>query len=141
MSEQNGPWKSLGKHLYRFEPPDILHFKADGALSLDDFIVLMDVFKALAAETGRKMFWMTDLLKSSVMDAEARKTAGQMEADAFFRGLVGYNGSFHLRTASNLTIRALKILSPKRVLPPIRFFETEAEARAFMAVLRQSDKP
>ncbi len=107
----------VGPHMFRWEPPDIgcviYHGDLDGPTTAD------------LSEAGRRftkgrpyVFLLVDVSKLGKVSAEARR------------------GSATLRVISSLVTRAVDLLNGNTD-NPTRFFQTEAEARAWITGRRQ----
>jgi len=130
-------WRSIGRHAYRFEPPDVYFVRVIGSISGDEMRRMLEVARELAARAGDKVIWLEDISQLGDVSPEARKMAASMTSTPSVRATVLFGGSFHQRVVANLVIQASKLLRTKRLNLPIVFLATEAEARAFIERLRR----
>lgn len=139
MSDASLPWLSMGQHLYRFEGPDVLHFRASGLFSNEQFREILNMLRERADERGVKVFWLADVSSGMPMDTKSRELSARIDASKFVLGMAAYGGSFQLRVAANLSLRAVRFLSRGTPMPPILFCSTEVEARAFLEEVRRGE--
>ena len=126
----------FGPHLFRWEPPDLGHILYDG--TVDGAMV-----NALYAQTRRflllqpRVFMLVDLTRLSRISAEARKLSAEGSKGLNLRGVAIVGASPLMRVVAGLVSRAVELMG-NRADNPTRFFETEREARAWIAARRGS---
>ena len=125
----------VGPHMFRWEPPDIgcviYHGDLDGPTTAD------------LSEAGRRftkgrpyVFLLVDVSKLGKVSAEARRGSATGGKDINLRGVAVVGASATLRVISSLVTRAVDLLNGNTD-NPTRFFQTEAEARAWITGRRQ----
>jgi hypothetical protein len=114
-SSEQGHQFYIGPHLFRFEPPDVGYLRYDG-----------DVDGDLAGA----------MTKVGKVSAEARKRSGQGAKDLNLRGVAVVGASAAIRIVSALVSRAIDLVNGN-IDNPTRFFETERDARVWIAQRRE----
>ncbi|UQA56900.1 STAS/SEC14 domain-containing protein [Polyangium aurulentum] len=123
--------KKSGRHTVRFEPPSLVCFILRGDVSTRD----VEVFYAFTEEHARgrsALFALNDLTELGDVLGAARRLGLSGTAKIPFRGLAYFGGSFRANVLTRLTLRALRLITSVTD-NPIGFFDTEAEARAWLA--------
>lgn len=124
----------VGGHLFRWEPPDIGYVSYLGDLqepAAGEFSARSRRFTL-----GRPyVFLIVDMAKLGKISAEARKQSAQGSKDLNLRGVAVIGASASMRIVAGLVSRAIDLLN-RNPDNPTRFFETEAEARAWIAARR-----
>jgi hypothetical protein len=135
-----------GEIIYRWEPPDTSFITYIGHIGGDDMRRLVETSRPFSA--GKKyVLLLVDLSRLGHVSPEARaisKTqsrkgpAGQ-EGPTPLRGIATFGASFHFRAIANIGFRAYNLLT-RQTDNPVRFFDTEAAARTWLAERRQELK-
>jgi hypothetical protein len=136
MSDPSISWSSIGPHLYRFEPPDVVHFQVNGKLDGAAMQRMFDVVRERAAHVGRPVFWLSCMEKFDDFTSEARQIAVRTDVRGIVVMTAVYGGSFRQRILANLAIKASAVLQIGN--PPVRIFAGEAEARAHIDEVRRA---
>lgn len=96
--------------------------------------------KAISERVGQSVFWLSDVRKMSALTPEARQATAKVskspDVRVALRGSAIFGAAFTTRVLVTLMVRAVRALNPDK-LRPLAFVETEAEARAFLAVQRE----
>lgn len=139
MSEQTTDgWQSNGKHLERFEPPDIFHSRVRGDVDAPDILETHKRILRYTRELGRPLFWVADLSQvGRILPAARRVDTPALE----LRALVIVGASFQQRVVVTLGITAHRILFRRLLSMPIEFCATEADARAWCECERAKAAP
>lgn len=128
--------KHEGHILIRTEPPDAYFVAFVGDISED---VLLSKMRELRVYTEGKPYVLAinDLTKMRSITAAARNLAVEEGKHLPLRGTAIVGASFQLRVLATLANKALSLLSKKGDYET-RFFDTEAEARAWINERRRA---
>ena len=127
-----GAWQSIGNHKLRVEG-DIVFSVWDGPSTLAEVQALHAIYERVIAERGR-VYCLVDMTNSQRPPPEARQWATEWGRRFHIDAIAGFGASFPLRVASKLLLRAIRFFKGSEFT--MEFFETEAEARAFLATER-----
>ncbi|MDC3952657.1 hypothetical protein [Polyangium jinanense] len=133
------PLRAGSPHRYRFEEPDLFFLGDVGDVSGADMACMFDLVEELAARTGRRLFWISDISRLGRVSEEAAKLSIQRDVKQLLRATILYGGSFRQRLLANMVAKALLVLKPNRSKRPLFFCATEAEARAMVEEMRQEE--
>jgi hypothetical protein len=125
----------VGKHLFRWEPPDICYLAYDGDVDSDAAQRLSDISRVFTVPQ-RYVLLLIDLSRTGTISAEARKRSAKGGKGVPIRGVAVFGASPLMRVLASLVGRASDLLSGNTD-NPTRFFATEAEARAFLTERRR----
>jgi hypothetical protein len=129
-------WQSYGTHFGRFEPPDVLIFRAVGSIGVEDTRrFLDDVLKWPRPERG--FFYLSDMTQ---MTSQSSQVVGELRKlpTGLFRATAGVGAKFHQRVAADILLRVIRRLRMPGHEVDVQFFATEAEARVWFDSLRAS---
>jgi hypothetical protein len=126
--------KSLGRNRVRFEPPDLVIEELRGDVTGEDMTQVLDASKEWL-DTGRDIYFLVDLSEAGTLSREARDVVRTKRVRPNIRGAALFGASFQVRVVSSLVTRTLFLLD--KVSYEIKFLDTEAEARAWIATLRK----
>ncbi|MDI3286862.1 STAS/SEC14 domain-containing protein [Polyangium sp. 15x6] len=129
-------WERVGTHWNRFEPPDLLHTRAIGPISRDEFATALDVIEHHAKQGP--IFWLVDLTHLDGIAPEARRLLSERDARAFLRGIVLIGGGFSQRVLATLAIKAVRLFWRHKTHVPFVFLADEREARAWIEAERRA---
>lgn len=129
-------WQFVGKHAIRFEPPDIVFSRPDGDMSAAEMRQIMELV-ALLPEPEKGLFGIIDASKAGRSDPAAVKMPDVRALSRKHRAVIYINARFYQRTLVGIFQRANKLLKVAPDNGPIHFFDTEAEARAWIAEQRE----
>jgi hypothetical protein len=125
-------WQFFGKHKARVEG-DIVYSVWDGPTSLAEVQAHHAVVERVLAERGQ-VYSLVDVRSSQSPSPEVRQWLAEQSKGYKVAAFALFGASFTMRTLATLMWRAGRILT--RDETEIGFFETEAEARAFLAAAR-----
>ena len=123
--------RQIGRHSITFEPPGILRFVLVDDVSAQE----AEAMAAFAREhlAGRPFILaLLDVGDLGAIPAETRKAAARLSAEFPYRGIAFCHASFRARVVTKLLGGALRLFAP-RLDNPLRYFDTEAEARIWLA--------
>lgn len=124
----------FGPHLFRWEPPDLGHLIYDG--SVDGAMVTSFSQQARPLLIGRPhLFMLVDVTRLAKLSAEGRKASAEGSKDLDLRGTAVIGASPVVRVLAGLVGRAVALVNNSSD-NPTRFFDTEREARAWIAARR-----
>lgn len=125
----------FGPHVFRWQPPDLGHVIYDG--QVDGPMVASLNAQSRRILLGRpRLFMLVDVTKLTKITSEGRKLAAQGSQDLNLRGVAIVGASASIRIIAGLVGRAVELLSGS-TNNPTRFFETEREARTWIAARRE----
>lgn len=124
---------SIGPHRFRFEPPDVIH------VWLDDSDVKPEEYDAFYATAtrlvpDRPVYVLRDGRQGGDISAKSRARIIEISNPQRLAAVVSYGASFRRRIIVSMLMRALRTF--KNAAPDAAFFDTESEARAFIAMHR-----
>lgn len=140
IEDTSDGWQRIGAHRVRLDPPDIFFIRWVGSVSTPEFAGIFDATERFFAEHPR-LFWLADVSNlvndasphSFMLSAEARKLGVERLRTLRFEAIVLIGAQFHHRVLSKLILAAAQILQPSLQIPQVVTFQTEAEARAWIA--------
>lgn len=124
----------IGEHLFRWEPPDTGYIGYRGDLDGPSMIALRDAGRQFTVGKPQ-VFILVQMAHLGKVTMEARRQSAQGGKDVNMRGIAVISASAPLRLISSLVSRAFDLINGN-VDNPTRFFETESEARAWIAARR-----
>ena len=129
----------VGPHLFRWEPPDIGYVSYRGNL---DGPVIGELSLASRQFTlGQPcVFLLVDMSKVGKISAEARQESAKGSKDLNLRGIAVVGASTAMRLIAGLVSRAVDLVNGNTD-NPTRFFESELEARTWIAARRIMVRP
>ncbi len=127
-----------GGSFVRFEPPDLCIGTFVGDITPEDMAAMFDDLRRFSR--GRPhVLTLADLTRCGTLSAAARKAAADAGKGLPVRGAAVVGASFQMRMFATLMTRALNLFNgASDTYNPLRFFDTEAEARAWLAERRRS---
>jgi hypothetical protein len=130
-------WQSIGKHRFRVEG-DLIYSVWDGPSTLAEIQAANAMIERVIAEHGRA-FCLHDMRKAHRPPPDARQWLTEWSARVKVAAVACFGTSFTVRTFATLLVRAIRFLKgPEGIL---EFFETEAQARAFINAERARAEP
>ncbi|UQA56498.1 hypothetical protein [Polyangium aurulentum] len=131
-------WQSNGKHLGRFEPPDIYHSLVRGDIDAPEVIRTHERLLQYTRDAGVPLFWMVDVSEiGRVLPAASRVDNPELD----LRALLIVGASFRQRVLVTLGVKAHRLLFRRLLSLPIEFFPNEAAARAWLECERTKTTP
>ncbi len=122
--------RQVGRHSIGFEPPALLRFVIHGDVLPEDG----EAFTEFAREhtSGRPfVLLMADLSQLGGIPVHTRKNARRQAEGIPYRGMAFHGASLSARVFAKLVLGAMRLISGETD-NPVRFFDTEAEARAWL---------
>lgn len=124
--------KEFGGCSIAFEPPDLVHTTAAGELTTQLVTEMFEEFYRLDGR-GAPRYGLVGLGQLRLRSTEVRRLAiAKSRAVTPALGTAIYGGRLQMRMIFSLFMRALALVIPRYSERPMRFFETEAEARAWL---------
>jgi len=114
------------------ELPDILHLHLNGDVERDHFMAFYGLMNSVLSPV--RMYILRDARNGGLVTPDARKYIASNLNVERVAAIVTYGASFHSRTVLTMLSKAMRILNSS--VPETAFFETEAEARAWIAAHR-----
>lgn len=136
-SVSSDDWHRVGNHAVRFEPPDIIHTRPNGDISLSDSLAL-GVFAKSLSKPEKGYFSLVDMTHAGRQDPAIAKRPEAHEYLASQRAQVFYNASFHQRALIGIFVRLSRLLKHSTPANAV-IFATEAEARDWIEKARRND--
>ncbi len=121
-------------HAWSSGGADTYLITARGKVDRDEVAWMIDQVMAALAR-GRPIYLLFDLTAYEGISREARQTVGERSRDAIPAAAALFGARFPLRIGAELIFRAAAALSGRSRY--FRFFDTEAEARAWLAQRRE----
>lgn len=124
----------VGPHLFRWEEPDIGYISYCGNLDGPAMGELSEQSRRFTV--GQPcVFLLVDMSRVGKVSAAARQQSAKGSKDLNLRGIAVIGASTPLRLLAGVVARAIDVLN-RNTDNPTRFFETEAEARSWIAARR-----
>jgi hypothetical protein len=120
----------FGQHTVRFEQPALFFFRAQGDFSPSEMKGVAAFIHEHAVGLPH-LFVLCDARGLGDISAESRKAAISVSKGLPYRGIATFGASFHARMVAKLLVGAAQLLFGSSD-NPVRFFDTEAEARAWL---------
>ncbi|MDI1431081.1 STAS/SEC14 domain-containing protein [Polyangium sorediatum] len=120
--------RSIGPHLVWIEPPDVLHTRIDGDITREHVKELLDALGTFPR--AERIYILRDARGGGMPTREAREALIKGLPLDRLAAVVSYGASFQARTLLTMLDHAMRVLRPGKTR--FVFFETEAEARAFL---------
>jgi hypothetical protein len=130
-------WQMVDNHAMRFEAPDVIHLRPQGDVKLEQSLALIRFVRTLP-KPEKGLFSLVDMKGAGRQDPALAHHPEAMEYTRHLRAQVFYNASFSHRVMIGIYLRVSRLL--KNATPAnASIFETEAEARAWIAQTRAND--
>lgn len=126
----------IGRHSCAFEEPDTIHMKLDGEVSAAEGSQMNRLHVDMAQGRDR-LFLLIDLGGLEGIDPEVRKESGLTMKTLPLRGIVVYRASFKAKVLAKLIVSAMNIFKSGTDRAPMEVFDTELEAKAWIAKRRE----
>jgi hypothetical protein len=119
----------------RWEEPDTCVTRFVGDVTEDELRRLLVEWNRMIA--GRRYsFQLIDLSRFGGLSSEARKVARELKQEPHTRGTAIFGASWQARAITAIFTRAVNLIQGNTD-NPLRFFDTEAQARAWLAERRR----
>ncbi|HZF47336.1 MAG TPA: STAS/SEC14 domain-containing protein [Polyangiaceae bacterium] len=125
-------WQAIGNQRVRVEG-DTVFSRWSGSPSMAEIQGYHAVLERVLAEAG-KVYCLIDMRNSERPSPEARQWMTGWARRFQVTALAGFGANFAMRTVATLMSRAVRFF--KSDMPVMEFFETEAEARVYLAAER-----
>ena len=132
MTTESSEWQAVGNHKVRVEG-DIVFSRWQGVGSLAEIQAYHAIVERVIAERGQ-VYCLIDMSNTGRPTPEARQWMTEWSRRFHVNAVAGFGASFAVRVAVTLMMRAVRFFKGSEFLT--EFFETEAEARAFLAAER-----
>ncbi len=127
---------TVGEQFTCFEEPDIIYLKLVGALGEADGLEINRRHRELAA--GREhIFFLIDLSELERIHPNVRRAATVTLKEVPLRGMAICQAPLKARTIAKLITTALNLFKSDAAKNPIKFTDTEEEARTWIAARRR----
>jgi hypothetical protein len=126
----------IGRHYCAFDEPDTIFMRLDGDVSAEEGSIL----NRMHAEMGKdqeRLFLLIDMAKLGGMDPEVRKESGLMMKTLPLRGIAVFHASLKAKVFAKLIVSAMNIFKSAAERAPLEVFDSEQEARAWIARRRE----
>lgn len=141
MSEGNGHATEVhrvGPHILEIEPPDVAHVHYDGDVELEHFKAFDDIISAIPPPI--RVYILRDARRGGFITPEARAYAAKKVDVARVAAVVTYGSSFQARTVVAMMNKAVKLINSVNSGAGAVFFDSEQQARAWIAEHRVRSK-
>ncbi len=125
----------VGPHRLEYEAPDIVHIHYDGPVEVAHFKAFDAVVTSIPPPT--RVYLLRDARKGGFVGPETRKFIAENVDVNRVAASVTYGSSFQAKTVATMMNMALRRL--QHGAPDAVFFDTEDEARAWIATHRQAN--
>lgn len=123
----------VDSHQIDLEWPDVVHIHYDGEVELSHFLAFNDVMLNLPPPT--RLYLLRDARRGGLISPETRKLIATRQDDSRLIAIASYGSSFQSKTVFANVSRAIRAI--RTAVAPIEFFDTETEARAWIAELQK----
>jgi hypothetical protein len=130
-------WRHFGESRLRYEPPDLVFIVAAGEVTPALASALYDEVERLAAGKDH-ILSIVKVHRLTLSSPQTRKITAERSQNIPFRGTAIVGASGPLRALASLLLRATRLLNPRGKDDPVRFFDTEGEARTWIAERRRA---
>ncbi len=137
MSDESVGWRSIGDHSYRVEPPDLVFVRDRGDILPEHVAPVIEELQQMVGR-GIPPLWLVDITELGEVHPETRKCFAQSDLMSILGPVAVIGASFSRRVLMRLVFNAAKLARPGAKGPDVRFFASEAEARAWLDEVRRS---
>lgn len=123
----------VGLHRVDLEFPDLVHIHYGGEVELSHFMAFNEAMRDLPPAIP--LLLLRDARHGGLVTAETRRHIATTLEPSRFVAIATYGSSFQTKTVFSNLNRAIRTTRPNSV--PVDFFETEAEARAWLVQQRE----
>jgi hypothetical protein len=138
--EQAG-WRRIGAHMMRTEAPNVIFLRDRGDVSPSEMSAIIEEARKLAAISGTAPLWLNDTSQLGHVPAETRKVLAHSDLLLRLGAVAVFGASLSQRVIARLVLNAARLAYPRHPLPPVRFFASEADARAWLTSTRCELQP
>ncbi len=129
--------RDVGPHRIELEFPDVVHIHYGGDVELSHFLTFNEFMEALPPSIP--LYLIRDARNGGLVTPETRKHIATTSTNSRFVAILTYGSSFQTKTVFANINRAMRTIRPNVV--PVEFFESVAEARAWIAEHRTLQPP
>ncbi|WP_437568204.1 MULTISPECIES: STAS/SEC14 domain-containing protein [unclassified Sorangium] len=129
------PGPEAARLTLREDPDGLLCTVVEGDLSDDMAREIAAACKGLS-DSGREVLVLSDTRRIGTILPSARKVMASEMRAVRFDAIALFGASFAVRVVSTLAAKSVQILTQQSY--PVQFFETEAEARAWLLAQRDA---
>ena len=134
-SPQHLPEYLIGRHRARIHG-DSIEIKLGGDVTLEEYVELQKLYDTILAAHGYICI-LADAKQSGSIDARARRISGSWgQRNATRMCLALYDAPVPMRVIVTLIVTAIRMLTGQVI--PLRFFDTEEQARNYLERFRKS---
>ena len=139
MSGENGDgaWQRLGTHAAHFEPPDVIAFRANGDITLDDVRIFVRMLSE-RPKPDRGFFYLSNLTKFGRQSAKAFAEMKTLPPDTI-RATAVVGAAFRQKVFVELLTRVGKVLGLRMTESLPVFLDSEEQAYAWFDKLRNGE--
>jgi hypothetical protein len=122
----------IGRQITYLEQPDIFVMKLYGKVTQEEGSEINRRHLEMGRDLDR-LFYLIDMKDFEGMDPELRKQAGLTMKTLPLRGIAVFQASLTARVVSKLIVGAMNVFRSGEEKAPFESFESEEEARAWIA--------
>lgn len=126
----------VGRHYCVFDEPDTIFMRLDGDVGAEEGSVLNKMHSEMGRDRER-LFLLIDMAKLGGIDPEVRKESGLMMKTLPLRGIAVFHASLKAKVLAKLIVSAMNIFKSAAERAPLDVFDSEADARAWIARRRE----
>ena len=126
----------VGRHYCVFDEPDTIFMRLDGDVSAEEGSIMNRMHADMGSNRDR-LFLLIDMAKLGGMDPEVRKESGLMMKTLPLRGIAVFHASLKAKVFAKLIVSAMNIFKSAAERAPLEVFDSEQEARAWIARRRE----
>lgn len=126
----------VGRQITYFEGPDIIYMKLFGKVTQEEGSEINRLHLEMGKDSS-SLFYLIDMKEFEGMEAELRKEAGLTMKTLPLRGIAIFNASLTARVVSKLIVGAMNVFKSGEDKAPFESFNTEEEARGWIATRRR----
>jgi hypothetical protein len=127
--DQDAEGYVVGPHRLVLEFPDVVHVHYGGDVELAHFLAFDELTLRIPPPT--LLYLLRDARHGGLITPETRKHIATNDEGRRFAAVATYGSSFHTKTVFANVTRALRTMRSRGT--PVEFFDTESEARAWIA--------
>ena len=124
-----------GKHVTCFEEPDVIYMKFGGRATTSDAHELLR--RQLGMGEGKEiLFFIIDAEELETIEPDGRRAVAESLKEIPLRGMAVIKAPIKAKVVTRLVITAINLFRRDSNLNPVAFFDTEDEARQWIASRR-----
>jgi hypothetical protein len=126
----------IGRHVTYFEEPDIIFLRLSGPVSEEEGREI-NLRNREAGARLRHVFFLIDLGELLSLPSSVRRMAAETLRLLPTRAVVVYRAPLRARVIATMVVAALNFYRPEGDRNLLEYFDTEEEARAWLAQVRR----